>query len=74
MIVHYYAAIAHFCTAISTIMIFSISLAFTAAEPLELILYHGHKVKVALDVLEATGREYTKVLAVGRYDPQQQQQ
>ena len=47
---------------------------FSEAEPLELILYHQHQIEAALDALDVKGGEYTRVLEVGRYIPQEEQQ
>ena len=47
---------------------------FSEAEPLELILYYQHQIEAALDALDATGGEYTRVLEVERYIPQEGQQ
>ena len=63
------------CTEICPIQKFSVFLLFfSEAEPLELILYHQHQIEAALDALDVTGGEYTRVLEVGRYIPQEEQQ
>ena len=61
-------------TEIGPIQKFSVFLLFSEADPLELILYHQHQIEAALDALDATGGEYTRVLEVGRYIPQEEQQ